>query len=78
MPPVPTFDDATNASIASIRRRQNDLREFQLPRLRSCSNSLTVQQEYAAEVREDLEANTRLVEVSSCITLFYSLIMECQ
>ncbi len=78
MPPVPTFDDATNASIASIRRRQNDLREFQLPRLRSCSNSLTVQQEYAAEVREDLEAITRLVEVSSCITLFYSLIMECQ
>ncbi len=57
---------------------QFDDARMTLPRLRSCSNSLTVQQEYAAEVREDLEAITRLVEVSSCITLFYSLIMECQ
>lgn len=67
MPPLPTtFDDATNASIASIERRQNDLREFQLPRLRGCLESLTVQQQYAAELREDLEAITRLVEVSRC------------
>ena len=71
MPPLPTtFDDATNASIASIQRRQNDLREFQLPRLRSCSESLTVQQQYAAELREDLEAITRLVEVSLRQILF--------
>jgi len=63
MPPLPTtFDDATNTSIASIQRRQNDLREFQLPRLRGCTESLTVQQQYAAELREDLEAITRLVE----------------
>jgi hypothetical protein len=67
MPPLPTtFDDAANASIASIQRRQNDLREFQLPRLRGCTESLTVQQQYAAELREDLEAITRLVEVSLC------------
>ena len=67
MPPLPTtFDGATNASIASIQRRQNDLREFQLSRLRGCSESLTVQQQYAAELREDLETITRLVEVSSC------------
>ncbi len=71
MPPLPTtFDDATNASIATISRRQNDLREFQLPRLRGCSESLTVQQQYAAELREDLETITRLVEVSSHQTLF--------
>ncbi len=71
MPPLPTtFDDATNASIASIQRRQNDLREFQLPRLRGCSESLTIQQQYAAELREDLEAITRLVEVSICKILF--------
>lgn len=71
MPPLPTtFDDATNASIASIQRRQNDLREFQLPRLRGCSESLTVQQQYAAELREDLETITRLVEVSQRQTLF--------
>ncbi|KAI0250637.1 Sec20-domain-containing protein [Lactifluus subvellereus] len=63
MPPLPTtFDDATNASIASIQRRQNDLREFQIPRLRGCSESLAVQQQYAAELREDLEAITHLVE----------------
>ena len=65
MPPLPTtFDDATNASIASIQRRQTDLREFQLPRLRGCSESLASQQQYAAEVREDLETITRFVEVS--------------
>jgi protein transport protein SEC20 len=64
MPPLPlTFDDATGASIASIQRRQIDLRDFQIPRLRSCSESLTTQQQYAAELREDLEAVTRLIEV---------------
>lgn len=72
MPPLPTtFDDATNASIASIQRRQNDLREFQIPRLRGCSESLTVQQQYAAELREDLESIIRLVEVSISKTLFF-------
>jgi len=71
MPPLPTtFDDATNSSIASIQRRQNDLREFQLPRLRGCTESLTVQQQFAAELREDLETITRLVEVSLCQTSF--------
>src|SRR6266851_595754 len=72
MPPLPTtFEDATNASIASIQRRQHDLREFQIPRLRGCSESLTVQQQYAAELREDLETVTRLVEVSMRKTLLY-------
>jgi hypothetical protein len=79
MPPLPTtFDDATNASIASIQRRQNDLHEFQLPRLRGCSESLTVQQQYAAELREDLETITRLVEVSLFKRYCYSCIMGCQ
>lgn len=64
MPPLPaTFDDATNTSIASIQRRHNDLREFQIPRLRGCSESLAVQQQYAAELREDLEGITHLIEV---------------
>ena len=79
MPPLPTtFDDATDTSIASIQRRQNDLREFQLPRLRGCSDSLTVQQQYAAELREDLETITRLVEVSLCKTLFLLVRYGCQ
>ena len=71
MPPLPTtFDDATNASIATIQRRQIDLREFQLPRLRGCSESLALQQQYAAELREDLETIMRFVEVSPFQTLF--------
>jgi hypothetical protein len=74
MPPLPTlFDDATNASIASIQRRQNDLRDFQVPRLRSCTESLATQQQYAAELREDLETITRLVEVGIYTTLFFYL-----
>ncbi|KAI0298742.1 Sec20-domain-containing protein [Multifurca ochricompacta] len=63
MPPLPlTFDDDTNVSIASIQRRQNDLRDFQIPRLRGCSESLAIQQQCAAELREDLETITRLVD----------------
>lgn len=74
MPPLPTtFDDATNASISSIQRRQRDLSEFQLPRLRGCSESLAEQQQYAAELREDLETITRLVEVGLPQTLFLSI-----
>ena len=64
MPPLPlTFDDATSASIASIQRRQSDLRDFQIPRLRGCGESLATQQQYAAELREDLETVMRLIEV---------------
>jgi hypothetical protein len=64
MPPLPlTFDGVTSASIASIQRRQSDLRDIQIPRLRSCSESLATQQQYAAELREDLEAIMRLIEV---------------
>lgn len=64
MPPLPlTFDDVTSASIASIQRRQSDLRDFQIPRLRGCSESLATQQQFAAELREDLEAVMRLIEV---------------
>ncbi|KAI0261581.1 Sec20-domain-containing protein [Gloeopeniophorella convolvens] len=63
MPPLPpTFDDSTNATIASIQRRQTDLQDFQIPRLRGCTESLAIQQQYSAELREDLDALTRLVE----------------
>jgi protein transport protein SEC20 len=66
MPPLPlTFDDATSASITSIQRRQRDLHEFQIPRLRSCSEYLATQQQYATELRDDLETVQRLIEVST-------------
>ncbi|KAI0064328.1 Sec20-domain-containing protein [Artomyces pyxidatus] len=63
MPPLPlSFDESTTASISAIQRRAADLEEFQIPRLRDCKDSLVVQQQYAAELREDLEALARLVE----------------
>ncbi|KAH9027241.1 Sec20-domain-containing protein, partial [Lactarius pseudohatsudake] len=38
------------------------LRDFQIPRLRGCTESLATQQEFAAELREDLETVMRLIE----------------
>ncbi|KAI0049198.1 Sec20-domain-containing protein [Auriscalpium vulgare] len=63
MPPLPTtFDEATTSSISALQRRLADLAEFQIPRLRTCKESLTVQQRYAAELREDTEGIARLIE----------------
>ncbi|CCM04892.1 uncharacterized protein FIBRA_07088 [Fibroporia radiculosa] len=63
MPPIPSTLDATTISLVeSLQRRQKDLSEFQLSRLRSCTGPLAVQQRFAAELREDLEAFARQVE----------------
>lgn len=68
MPPLPPqFDEATLASISAIERRVVDLKDFQIPRLRECRESLGVQQQYAAELRDDLEGLARLVEVSQSL-----------
>ena len=68
MPPLPPqFDESTLASIAGIQRRETDLKDFQIPRLRDYRGSLSVQQQYAAELREDLDTLTQLVEVSACV-----------
>ncbi|KAH9024799.1 hypothetical protein EDB84DRAFT_1273790, partial [Lactarius hengduanensis] len=61
-PLPPTFDDAIGASIASTQRRQIYLRDFQIPHLRGCMESLATQQEFATELREDLETVVRLVK----------------
>ncbi|EIM88926.1 Sec20-domain-containing protein [Stereum hirsutum FP-91666 SS1] len=63
MPPLPPqFDEGTLASISTIERRVVDLKDFQIPRLKECRESLGVQQQYAAELRDDLEGLAGLVE----------------
>ncbi|KAG7448662.1 Sec20-domain-containing protein [Guyanagaster necrorhizus] len=63
MPPIPsTFDEEISQTIASVERRQNDISQFQIPRLCTCKGPLRVQQNLAAELREDLDAIARQVE----------------
>ncbi|KAK0435138.1 Sec20-domain-containing protein [Armillaria borealis] len=63
MPPIPpTLDEETSQTIASIERRQNDISQFQIPRLRTCKGPLAAQQNLAAELREDLDVIARQVE----------------
>ena len=66
MPPLPsTLDSETQGLISSTRRRQSDLSEFQIPRLRDCRGPLAVQQTILADVREDMETFARQVEVKT-------------
>ncbi|KAI0642642.1 Sec20-domain-containing protein [Trametes meyenii] len=63
MPPLPSaLDEETSNLISSLGRRQKDLAEFQIPRLRQCTGPLSVQQQYAAELRDDLDTFARQVE----------------
>ncbi|KAH7886827.1 Sec20-domain-containing protein [Phlebopus sp. FC_14] len=63
MPPIPTtLDPDALALLEAIQRRQNDLSDFQIPRLRACTGSLATQQLWAAEVREDMEGLARQIE----------------
>ncbi|KAF8637923.1 hypothetical protein AX17_002544 [Amanita inopinata Kibby_2008] len=63
MPPLPsTFDEETTSLIDSATRLQTDLSKVQLPRLRSCTGPLSLQQTLAVEVRDDLDSLTRKVE----------------
>lgn len=65
MPPLPiTFDQETHELIASTQRRQKDLEEFQIPRLAQCKGPFAVQQNLAAELREDMDTFAQLVDVS--------------
>lgn len=64
MPPIPsTLDEQITTVIDSLRRRQKDLSEFQIPRLRTCKGPLATQQGFAAELREDLDTFSKQVEV---------------
>ena len=65
MPPLPSLlDEETTNIIASLERRQKDLADFQIPRLRTCTGPLTQQQQYAAELRDDLDLFSLQLEVS--------------
>ncbi|KAG6865957.1 hypothetical protein C0991_010212 [Blastosporella zonata] len=57
-----TFTDDTSRQISTAKRRQNDLIEFQIPRLRSCQGPLSLQQDLAAELREDIDYFAQQVE----------------
>ncbi|KAK7441005.1 Protein transport protein sec20 [Stygiomarasmius scandens] len=63
MPPLPpTFDEETSQLIASARRHERDIADFQIPRLRDCKGPLSLQQNLATELREDIDAFARQVE----------------
>ncbi|KAJ7100267.1 Sec20-domain-containing protein, partial [Mycena belliarum] len=63
MPPLPTtFDEETQQLIAAAQRQENDLSDFQIPRLRSCQGPLSSQQNLAAELREDIDTFARQIE----------------
>ncbi|KAI0366810.1 Sec20-domain-containing protein [Pilatotrama ljubarskyi] len=63
MAPLPSaLDEETTNLIASLERRQKDLADFQIPRLRQCTGPLNLQQQYAAELRDDLDAFAKQIE----------------
>ena len=57
------LDGETLDLVSSAKRRQKDLVEYQIPRLRSCKESLAVHQNLAAELREDTIIFARQIEV---------------
>lgn len=57
-------------SLASLSRRITDVRDFQIPRLESLSTgAIERHSELCSELRSDLDAVTRAVEVSKACTL---------
>jgi len=68
MPPVPPkFDQETIDLIESIERRRKDIDTFQLPRLEKCTGPFSIQQQYASELRDDIEILAKQVDVSAQI-----------
>ena len=77
MPPIPiAYDENAEKLIESLQRRQKDLHDFQIPRLRTCTGPLSVQQQYAAEIREDMDGFARQVEVRSPVSPFFLILLE--
>jgi protein transport protein SEC20 len=60
MAPIP---DETHALISAAKRRCGHISEVEIPKLRSCTGPLAVQQTVAEELREDTVLLTRQIEV---------------
>jgi hypothetical protein len=66
MPPIPPkFDQETVDLIESIERRRKDIDTFQLPRLEKCAGPISLQQQYASELRDDIEILAKQIDVSA-------------
>ena len=75
MPPLPsTIHEETTNLVDSLTRRQKDLQEFQIPRLREFKGSLATQQQYAGEIREDLEVFTKSVQVGILVVFIMTVL----
>lgn len=68
MPPLPDplYDDA-KAKLEKLERRINDAFLFQVPRLRNHVGTIALQQQYAGELREDIESCRRELQVDSVL-----------
>lgn len=65
MPPIPLkFDQEATDLIEAIERRRRDIETFQLPRLEKCTGPPSAQQQYASELRDDIETLTKQTDVS--------------
>ncbi|KAJ7892741.1 Sec20-domain-containing protein [Mycena olivaceomarginata] len=64
MAPLPnTFDEETFAnSLLQLSDTKRTSQKFQIPRLRSCRGPLSLQQNLAAELREDIDTFARQIE----------------
>ncbi len=65
MPPIPiVYDEEVTQLLESTQRRQKDITDFQIPRLRTCNGPMVLQQRLFAELREDIDLYARELQVS--------------
>ncbi|KAJ3985850.1 Sec20-domain-containing protein [Lentinula detonsa] len=63
MPPLPsTFAPQATQLISSIRRREIDISDVQIPRLKICPGPLSLHQKLSMELREDMDVLARQIE----------------
>ncbi|KAJ3868931.1 Sec20-domain-containing protein [Lentinula novae-zelandiae] len=63
MPPLsPIFTPEATQVISSIRRRELDISDVQIPRLKTCLGPLSLQHKLSTELREDIDVFARQIE----------------